>query len=92
MTNLINKTTIEEALENIKNLAGEELTENEFYNKIICAFEDYEFEEESRIYVGESNNNGYNYIAYAETKNSPQILIKATKTDNIIIITDAWIA
>lgn len=75
--------TVNGVLENLKKIIGEEVN----YNDIICAFEDFEQCGESSVYCGESNNNGYDYIAYIDAPDSTSFCIKTDKND---IITDVW--
>ena len=76
--------TINNVLGNIKNLIGKKIDTEE----IIEAFEDYSFNDESEIIVNKSQNAGYDYVAYVDHKDAPQILIKVEEG----ILTDAWIA
>ena len=62
--------TIQKVLDNIKKLT--ELDSEQ----IVEAFEDYEFEGESYVVVNKSQNAGYDYVAYVDHKDAPQILIK----------------
>ena len=52
--------TSDMVLNNLKQLIGNEFNEDD----IICAFEDYEVDGESSVYVGDSDNIGYDKIAY----------------------------
>jgi len=70
-------------LNNLKKLIGKEFNDDD----IICAFEDYEFNGETSVYVGESNNNGYDRIAYIDTNDSIQFLFKV---DSENVIKDVW--
>nr|DAD99440.1 MAG TPA: hypothetical protein [Siphoviridae sp. ctNU74] len=47
-------------LENLNKLVGNEFDEDE----IICSFEDFEEDGETDILVSDSNNSGYDKIAY----------------------------
>ena len=69
----------EDVLNNLKTLVGKEFS----YEDIICAFEDYEENGECSVYVGESCNDGYSYIAYIDEVNSTQFLFKADENDVI---------
>ncbi|WP_462351441.1 hypothetical protein [Fusobacterium varium] len=73
-----------DVLGNLHNLIGAEFD----YNEVVCAFEDFEEEGVNEVIVNESNNNGYDYIAYINTPNSTQFLFKVE--DNII--EEVWIA
>ena len=76
--------TINNVLDNITKLIGSEFDTEE----IVIAFEDYSYEGESEIIVSQSNNEGYDYVAYADDVSAPQILLKVEGG----ILTDAWIA
>ena len=76
--------TINNVLGNIKNLIGKKIDTEE----IIEAFEDYSFNDESEIIVNKSQNAGYDYVAYVDHKDAPQILLVVKEG----ILTDAWIA
>ncbi len=52
--------TKEMVLENLNKLVGNEFDEYE----IICSFEDFEEDGETDILVSDSNNSGYDKIAY----------------------------
>lgn len=67
--------TKEMVLENLKKLIGEEFNEDD----VICAFEDFEENEESNVYVGDSHNNGYDKIAYINIEDSTQFLFETSK-------------
>lgn len=55
---------------------------------IICVFEDFEENGESSIYVGKSDNSGYDYIAYIDTEEeSTQFCMCVDENDKII---DVW--
>lgn len=58
-------------------------------NDIIEAFGDFEENGESTVYVGKSDNIGYNYIAYIDTEKSTQFCICV---DDNNAITDVWTA
>lgn len=74
--------TNEMVLNNLKQLIGNEFNSND----IICAFEDYEVDGESSVYVGDSDNIGYNKIAYIE-EDIVQFLFKLNSEN---IIEDVW--
>lgn len=71
-------------LENLKKLIGEELD----YTEIVSAFGNYQENGKSEVFIEESSNTGYDYIAYINTKDSTEFLFKVE--DDIII--DVWIA
>lgn len=52
--------TKEMVLDNLNKLVGKEFEEDE----IICSFEDFEEDGETDILVSDSNNSGYDKIAY----------------------------
>lgn len=54
---------------------------------IICAFGDYEENGESEVYVGRSDNSGYDYIAYINTADSLNFCICVDENDNV---RDVW--
>lgn len=70
---------IEDVLENLQKLIGEEFVEDD----IICAFEDFEEFGESSVYIGDSNNAGYDKIAYIDAVGSTQFLFELDE-DNCI--------
>lgn len=72
------KMTQEKVLENLKMLIGQELDCDE----VICAFGDFEEGGETDVYVGKSDNIGYDYIAYINAKESTQFLISVEKIFN----------
>ena len=74
--------TSDMVLNNLKQLIGNEFNEDD----IICAFEDYEVYGESSVYVGDSDNIGYDKIAYIE-EDSVQFLFKLNSEN---IIEDVW--
>ena len=76
--------TSDMVLNNLKELIGKEFDSDD----VICAFEDYEVDGENSVYVGDSNNNGYDKIAYVDTENSVQFLFKVNSKN---IIEDVWI-
>lgn len=80
--------TKENVLENLKNLIGENFNAEE----IICAFEDFEEEGETEVIVKDSENNGYDKIAYINSINSTQFLFLTYVEDEEEIIDDVWMA
>lgn len=74
--------TVEKVLKNLENLIGTEFDADE----IICAFEDFEEEGETEVIVKESENVGYDMIAYINSINSTQFLFNASNG----IIKDVW--
>lgn len=75
--------TSESVLRNLKTLIGEEMD----YDNIISEFEDFQENEETNVYVGKSDNGGYDYIAYINTTDSTQFMFTI---DGNNIITDVW--
>lgn len=75
--------TKEMVLDNLKKLVGTEFDADE----IICAFEDFEENEENCVYVGDSNNAGYDKIAYIDTKGATEFYFSLGEED---CITDVW--
>ena len=73
---------VEKVLKNLENLIGTEFNADE----IICAFEDFEEEGETEVIVKESENIGYDMIAYINSENSTQFLFKISNG----IIKDVW--
>lgn len=80
--------TRENVLENLKNIIAEIFDENE----IICAFEDFEEEGETEVIVKDSENNGYDKIAYINSIKSIQFLFLTHVEDEEEIIDDVWMA
>jgi len=80
--------TRENVLENLKELVGTVFDENE----IICAFEDFKEEGETKVIVKDSENSGYDKIAYINSINSTQFLFLTNVEDEEEIIDDVWIA
>lgn len=76
--------TKENVLLNLKKLIGQEFDAEE----IIIAFGSFKESGETEVYVGKSNNNGYDYIAYINAERSTQFLFVV----NNEIIEDVWIA
>lgn len=60
-----------DVLKNLKTLVGKEMD----YDDITCAFEDFEENGETSVYVGKSDNGGYDYIAYIDTADATEFLI-----------------
>lgn len=78
--------TKEDVLKNLKKLIGVKAWDD---SDIYSAFEDFEENGEHEVWFSESDNQGYDYIAYIDTEYSTQFLIK---TNDKRIITDVWIA
>jgi len=75
--------TSDMVLNNLKQLIGKEFDEDD----IICAFEDYEVDGENSVYVGDSDNNEYDKIAYINAEGSEQFLFTVNSEN---IIKDVW--
>lgn len=75
--------TKEMVLDNLKKLVGTEFDADE----IICAFEDFEENEENCVYVGDSHNAGYDKIAYIDTKDATEFYFSL---DEDGCIADVW--
>lgn len=75
--------TSDMVLNNLKQFIGKEFDEDD----IICAFEDYEVDGETSVYVGDSDNNGYDKIAYINAEGSEQFLFTVNSEN---IIEDVW--
>lgn len=84
MVNLRKRTTRTEVLKNLKELIGEPFS----YEKIIIAFSNFEEEGETSVIVKQSENIGYDYIAYINSESSTQFLFEVEKG----IIKDVWIS
>lgn len=75
--------TKEMVLKNLEALVGTEFDAEE----IICAFEDFEENGEGGVYVGDSNNAGYDKIAYIDTKDATEFYFSLDEED---CITGVW--
>lgn len=75
--------TADDVLNNLKELTGKTFD----YDDIICAFENFEENGESSVYVGDSHNDEYDYIAYIDEVNSTQFLFR---TDDNDVIKDVY--
>lgn len=78
--------TKENVLENLKLLIGKIFDVND----IICAFEDFEEEGKTEVIVKDSENNGYDKIAYINSMNSTQFLFLTHMRNGEEIIDDVW--
>lgn len=74
--------TKEMVLENLKKLIGTKFDADE----VICAFEDFEEDGETNIYIGDSHNVGYDKIAYIDTKGSTEFLFRLKNSS----VVDVW--
>ena len=68
--------TADDVLNNLLELIGKPFD----YDDVVCAFEE---NGECSVYVGESCNDGYSYIAYIDEVNSTQFLFKVDENDVI---------
>lgn len=75
--------TAENVLENLTELIGSEWDAEE----VICAFGDFEEDGETEVIAKESENNGYDYIAYINSAESTQFLFSVDEEN---VITDVW--
>lgn len=73
----------EEVLKNLQRLIGREFDADD----VICAFEDFEEEGETEVYVGDSHNAGYEAIAYINSENSTQFIFALDENDIITEVT-----
>jgi hypothetical protein len=81
--------TKERVLENLKELVGSPFETDD----IICAFGDFEEEGETNVVIKDSENVGYDAIAYIDSPHSTQFLFAThINADNEQIINDVWIA
>lgn len=80
--------TRENVLENLKSLIGKIFDVEE----IICAFEDFVEEEETEVIVKDSENNGYDKMAYINSINSTQFLFLTHTEHEEEIVDDVWMA
>lgn len=74
--------TAEKVLKNLEQLIGEEFDSVD----VMCAFEDFEEDGETQIIVKESENDGYDMIAYINSINSTQFLFTIEENK----ISDVW--
>lgn len=78
--------TRENVLENLKELIGKVFDVNE----IICSFGDFKEEGETEVIIKDSENNGYDKIAYINSTKSTMFLFLTRKSTEEII--DVWMA
>lgn len=76
--------TKEMVLKNLKELVGAEFDAD----KVICAFEDFEENSETNIVVEESNNVGYDMIAFIDTADATEFYFSLDKENSV---TDVWV-
>lgn len=81
--------TKKRVLENLKEMIGAPFETDD----IICAFGDFEEEGETNVIVKDSENVGYDAIAYINSPNSTQFLFTThTDVDGEQIIDNVWMA
>lgn len=81
--------TKERVLENLTELVGSPFETDD----IVCAFGDFEEEGETNVIVKDSENVGYDMIAYINSPNSTEFLFTThINDDNEQIIDNVWIA
>ena len=87
--------TKEQVLENIKNLEGVTFNKPCFVDEIICAFGDFEEDDETGVIITDAGVDNCDYLAYIDALNSTEFALKVDKVDNDgvleLTITDAWI-
>lgn len=82
-------TTKEMVLKNLKGMIGPPFEAD----NIICAFGDFEEEGETNIIIKDSENVGYDVIAYINSPHSTQFLFTThTNDNNEQIIDNVWMA
>lgn len=72
-----------EVLRNLQELIGKPFS----WSDVIIAFEDFEENGKTEVIVNESENIGYDYIAYINSENSTQFLFEVKNG----IVKDVWI-
>lgn len=77
-------------MEVVKEIKGIEATVEEFENEVIVAFGNYEFNGISGVLLEKAIGQNYDYTAYVNEKNAPEVFISVEKTDEGIIVLDAW--
>lgn len=70
-------------LRNLQELIGKPFS----WSDVIIAFEDFEENGKTEVIVNESENIGYDYIAYINSENSTQFLFEVKNG----IVKDVWI-
>lgn len=80
--------TRENVLDNLKELIGKIFNGDD----IICAFGDFEEEGKTEVIVKDSENNGYDKIAYINSINSTQFLFLTHREIDDEIIDDVQMA
>lgn len=77
-------------IEVINAIKGIEAAVEDFENEVIVEFGDYEFNGISEVIVEKAIGQNYDYTAYVNEKNAPEVFISVEKTDEGIIVLDAW--
>jgi hypothetical protein len=74
---------LEEVRDNLEGMEGQL---RDLPDDIVMTFEDYEFEGESEIIVDKNNSEGTEIMAYANSKNSPELKIFVEKNEDEYLI------
>ncbi|WP_261787559.1 hypothetical protein [Fusobacterium necrophorum] len=77
-------------IEVINAIKGIEAAVEDFENEVIVEFGDYEFNGISEVVVEKVIGKNYDYTAYINEKNSPEVFISVESTEDGIIVLDAW--
>lgn len=77
-------------MEVVKEIKGIEAAVEEFENEVVIAFGDYEFNGISEVILEKAIGQNYDYTAYANEKNAPEVFISVEKTEDGVIVLDAW--
>lgn len=77
-------------MEVVKEMKGMEVAVEDFENEVIIAFGDYEFNGISEVVLEKSMGQNYDYTAYVNEKNSPEVFISVERTEDGVIVLDAW--
>lgn len=77
-------------IEVINAIKGIEAAVEDFENEVIVEFGDYEFNGISEVIVEKAIGQNYDYTAYVNEKNAPEVFISVESTEDGIIVLDAW--
>lgn len=66
-------------MEVVKEMKGMEVAVEDFENEVIIAFGDYEFNGISEVVLEKSMGQNYDYTAYVNEKNAPEVFISVEK-------------
>jgi len=77
-------------MEVVKKIKGIEAAVEDFENEVVIAFGDYEFNGISEVILEKVIGKNYDYTAYINEKNSPEVFISVEKTEDGVIVLDAW--